>query len=195
MIDERDTAILEKRQAEFLKNDKPKQGDFIRFADGTLRRVTHVWTENNKPELCQTNENASDGSFYLGNGFMSYSGGLLSGVQADTLTRTQEIIKGAAWFFHHDFATAGGGVYITVDCPVWECSERAEKIPVFYLTVLDAAMHERTCGYWYTITKRSTAHTAFATRRELENWLSTNNLKLTAPLTELGQYSGQYLDS
>jgi hypothetical protein len=122
-MDERDTEILNVRQAAFLARTEPKQGDFVRFADGTLRRISHVWfDENGKASHIQTSHG---GTFYVGEGYMSYSSGaLFSSIEAGKFTRTGEIIAGRAWFFHHDLACAGGGVDVIVNCPVWECSEQ-----------------------------------------------------------------------
>ena len=44
----------------------------------------------------------------------------------------------------------------------------------------------KTCGYWFVVTSRSTAHTAFRTRRGLDLWLSRLGLALTGPLDKAG---------
>lgn len=49
-------------------------------------------------------------------------------------------------------------------------------------TSLDPEQHERTCGYWYTVTNGALAHTAFATRTGLHRWLRERNLKLETEL-------------
>jgi hypothetical protein len=49
-------------------------------------------------------------------------------------------------------------------------------------TSLTREMHERTCGYWYTVTNGAMAHTAFRTRAELDEWLAERGLSLAAPL-------------
>lgn len=45
-------------------------------------------------------------------------------------------------------------------------------------TSLTREMHERTCGYWYTVTSGATAHTAFRTRDDLDWWLAERGLEL-----------------
>lgn len=122
-LDERDTAILNTRQAAFLACQEPKQGDFIRFADGTIKRIAHVWPdEQNRAEWIQPTDGKGDaGSFYLGEGYMSYSGSLNQGIDANRFTRANETMQGRCWFFHHDFARANGGVYVQINCPVWNC--------------------------------------------------------------------------
>ena len=46
----------------------------------------------------------------------------------------------------------------------------------FAIYALDDDQHEQTCGYWYTVTHRSQAHTAFKTRAGLLRWLADRNL-------------------
>lgn len=54
----------------------------------------------------------------------------------------------------------------------------------FWLTCLDPEWHERTCGYWYTVTSGAQSHTAFATAEELMQWLNERGLRLTDSLPE-----------
>lgn len=56
---------------------------------------------------------------------------------------------------------------------------------------LSPEQHQRTCGYWYTVTDGSMAHTAFATERGLLRWLEERGLDLTEPLPERGTFSWQ----
>jgi hypothetical protein len=51
-----------------------------------------------------------------------------------------------------------------------------------YVASLTREMHERTCGYWYTVTNGATAHTAFRTRAELDDWLAERGLSLATSL-------------
>lgn len=55
-----------------------------------------------------------------------------------------------------------------------------------HATALNREMHERTVGYWYTVTSGATAHTAFRTRDELDQWLSERGLALASPLPKTG---------
>ena len=121
-MDKRDEELLKQRSATFLERKYIKSGDFVRFADGTIRRVSHVWTD--EPVGIQTSDN---GSWYLGNGYMSFSGGLFCPIPAASMTRTDETMSGACWFFHHDFAYRDNGIYTSIPCPVWNCSIEANK--------------------------------------------------------------------
>ena len=66
-----------------------------------------------------------------------------------------------------------------------------------YATTLTREQHERTCGYWFTVTNGATAHTAFATRAGLDRWLAERGLSLENELPEAGTWgttrvAGQY---
>jgi hypothetical protein len=122
-LDERDQQILKEYQDAFLARTEPKQGDWVRFSDGTMRRIAQVWkNEENKPDSIQTDHSKFGSSFYLGNGYMSFSGGLFSGVPFSTFTRTNETKEANAWIFHHGHTQAHNGIFVKVLCPVWECS-------------------------------------------------------------------------
>jgi hypothetical protein len=59
--------------------------------------------------------------------------------------------------------------------------------------------HERTCGYWFTVTSGAMAHTAFATRAGLDRWLSERGLSLENELPAAGspgttRIIGEYRD-
>lgn len=49
--------------------------------------------------------------------------------------------------------------------------------------------HERTCGYWYTVTQGPYAHTAFATKAGLERWMKERGLE---PAEALPETRGEY---
>lgn len=53
---------------------------------------------------------------------------------------------------------------------------------------LTAGQHERTCGYWFTVTSGALAHTAFATRAGLDHWLAERALALEKALPEAGTH-------
>lgn len=126
-FDDRDQEILTKRQALFTARKYPKVGDFIRFPNGTMKRIAHVWTDdNNRAEWIQPTAGNGDTSFYLGDGYMSFSGSLNSAIYAENFTETAETMQGSAWFFHHDFAQAHNGVYVKVNCRVWNCNKDEE---------------------------------------------------------------------
>jgi hypothetical protein len=113
-FDERDAFILAGRKEELDKREGPRVGDWIRFADGAERRISHDWGDSF--------QYSEGGSFYLGNGYVSFSGGLEPGIPADSLKLTSEVKDGDVWFFHHDYQTAHNGVPATIKFRVYESS-------------------------------------------------------------------------
>lgn len=57
-----------------------------------------------------------------------------------------------------------------------------------FATSLTPEQHERTCGYWFTVTNAATAHTAFATRAGLDRWAAERGLTLENELPEAGTW-------
>lgn len=114
-LDERDRAILAERQAAWNERTGPRVGDFVRFPDGSMARFTHDWGES-----IQISCTKYGGSFYLGHGYASYSGGLEPGIKKEFLVETNETEIGRFWFFHRDWAEAHNGVNVDLGCRVYE---------------------------------------------------------------------------
>jgi hypothetical protein len=119
VLDDRDKAILAARVAAFDSTEGPRVGDYVRFADGVTRRISWVW-----PDDIQTSDG---GSFYLGEGYMSFSGALYTSVPTETLTLTKETGDASAWFFHHDDWKAHNDVHVRVSVRAWISSAIAPK--------------------------------------------------------------------
>jgi len=120
-LDEKDQRILAGRVAALDEVEGPRVGDFVRFADGVVRRVSYHWGD--------TVQTSDGGSYYLGNGWVSMSGSLYPGVPVGLLTLTDETRDGSVWFFHHDWAKAHNGVHASIPFRVFSCSlpcDRAE---------------------------------------------------------------------
>ena len=124
--DEKNQAILRRRIELWEKKTGPKQGDFVRFADGELRLISHVWDcyEDVNKWAIQTSKS---GSLYFGDGYMDFSGGLDSGIDFSHFKLTDDKQDQTCWFFDHDWARAGGAVYAKVPAPVWVCDLPAPK--------------------------------------------------------------------
>jgi len=115
-FDERDAFILAFRKAELDKREGPRVGDFVRFpGEAELRRFTHDWGDS-----IQTSDLLfPHGSYYLGEGYVSYSGSLDPSIKKAALTLTDEVREGKVWFFHHDQAKAHNGVSAMVTFRVY----------------------------------------------------------------------------
>lgn len=124
-FDDKDAAIRQKNLVAFDDRQGPRVGDFIIFADGVTRRISHKWDFQGERE---TDYQTSDGgSWYFGEGYCEFSGGLYGPVPESTLTPTEEKRDGAVWFFHHNFAQADNGVHTTIPFRVYTCSLPAPR--------------------------------------------------------------------
>lgn len=120
-LDERDTAILDRKLTRLNSKPGPRVGDFVRFKDGVERRISYIW-DGCPGTPVQT---SPSGSYYLGEGDVSMSGGLCSGVPMDTLTLTPHLKGGTVWFFHHDERTAHNATETRISFRVYDCTEEA----------------------------------------------------------------------
>lgn len=112
--DQEDLRLLRARVMMMDSRPGPRVGDYVQFKAGTLRRISHVWNDS-----VQTSRG---GSFYLGiGGWVAFSGSLFEGTPKAALRLAEYTHPGSVWFFHHDFATAGGGVVFEVKFRVFLC--------------------------------------------------------------------------
>jgi hypothetical protein len=129
IFDERDAAILAARQVALDANTGPRVGDFVIFADDIMRRISHIWkfdADDSGPAIHDV-QTSDGGSWYLAEGYCSFSGTLYRSVGASTLTDTGETSEGSVWFFHHDFSQAHNGVIARARFRVYRCSEKAPR--------------------------------------------------------------------
>lgn len=129
-LDERDRQILADRVASLDAIAGPRVGDWVIFADGTERRISHRWffpADEDGPEIDNVQTSHPGGSFYLGDGYVSFSGSLFLGVPGSTLTLTDELRPAGVWFFHHDWWQAHNGVGAEVMFRVFTCSLEATR--------------------------------------------------------------------
>ena len=124
VLDSFDAAILEARKANLSDFTEPIVGDWLRFSDGRMERVTHIWPADWHADEIATVQTTHPkfglGSFYLGQHGCSYSGALDDGIKVDRLTFTGELRPGGCWFFHHDHARAHNGVSVEIPFRVYE---------------------------------------------------------------------------
>lgn len=125
-LDERDQTILAHRLELLNARSEPRVGDFVRFADGIVRRFSHIWDwddDDDEPLL----QSSDSGSYYLGDGYVTMSGTLHPCVPASSLTLTDETRHGDVWFFNHDFHTAHNSVAALVEFRVYTCDRPAPR--------------------------------------------------------------------
>jgi hypothetical protein len=109
--DERDQQIAEEKIKAYDEIPGPRVGDFIILPNGKYQRFSHEW-----PDQIQT---CDEGSFYLGKGYASMSGGLDPGYKKEEIIPTEQIRTGHFWFFHHDDACGSNSVGLKMDCRVF----------------------------------------------------------------------------
>jgi hypothetical protein len=118
-FDARDAGILAEREQLFNQNQGPRVGDFLRVPDGVLR-FTHDWGDSIQTTVGAKHPCYGDGSFYLSDGYASFSGSLDPAIDKTKLRDTGETLEGSFWFFHHNQACAENGVYFKLPCRVFE---------------------------------------------------------------------------
>jgi hypothetical protein len=124
-LDDRDQEILAHRVGLLNKVEGPRVGDFVTFSNGVERRISYIWRDEQGTLL---NVQTSDGgSYYLGDSYVSMSGGLFPGVKPETLALTDSKREGSVWFFHHDLWIAHNGVGATLEFRVFTCTQEAPR--------------------------------------------------------------------
>lgn len=112
--------ILENRVALYNQRSGARVGDYLQLPHGELTRFTHDWGDS-----IQTG-GSDGGSYYIGNGYLSYSGGLDSGVQKKDIRKTNKTKSGSVWFFDGDVSGANRGVYFNVEFRIFKLKKDAD---------------------------------------------------------------------
>jgi hypothetical protein len=123
-LDPQDTEILKYRESKLNETELPMVGDFIKYSDGKFARIAHIWKNNDgSVEDIQPTMWGIMGSFYLSEGYVSFSGGLKPSIKLEKFSKSNEKKSGEFWFFHHDYITRDNGVYASMNRPVWLCDK------------------------------------------------------------------------
>jgi hypothetical protein len=179
--------IVATRMAAFDKRKGPRTGDFLRLPvtdprQGDLTRFTDHWGN-----FIQTG-GSRYGSYYLGFNFLSYSGGLDSGLAVSDILPTDETIDGSLWIFDLDCHRAGRGVDFMRPMRVFTVRDGANLDGIGELRCpyhLTCCPHcSRSNDYAFVITKHAMPCTAFRTDSELIAWLTEENLHAWHPFTK-----------
>ena len=144
-FDEQDADELASRVALWDKRTGPRVGDFIVMPDGSEHRFCHDWHDG-----LQT---TPGGSFYFGNGYADYSGGLDPTLKNKLIIATPKQKAGQFWFFHHNSARAHNGVYFKVLCRVFYHKHywRNERAAALVRGEYQMSVPGPTTGNWDTI--------------------------------------------
>lgn len=119
---EKDFLLLESYTVAYQNTysiERPIVGDCLLLPDGQYVYFCHIHSE-----YAQT---CAGGSFHLcSSGFISYSGGLDSGIQISDIEPTQEKHVLPIWFNHRGYLCAGCGVNARIECRVWRTKTGAD---------------------------------------------------------------------
>lgn len=105
--------LLAERVAAFDKREGPRVGDYLSLPHGIMTRFTHDWEDS-------LQIGGGSGSYYLGNGYLSYSGGLDPSIEKKYMVLTDKKEDGMVWFFHEGSSGGGRGVHFYIPFRVFK---------------------------------------------------------------------------
>lgn len=111
--------ILQNRTETYNNRPGARVGDFLKLPTGKFTRFTYSWDDH-----IQTG--GMGGSYYLGNGYLSYSGGLDPGVKKSDIVETDEKKDGLVWIFDKDEHRAHNAVHFKIEQRVFALKENAD---------------------------------------------------------------------
>jgi hypothetical protein len=129
--------ILDRRTRLLHEIPDPVVGDWVIF-DDCERRISHVWLYDEDAKLLpvsewgiQTSQPGSElfgGTYYLGEGYVSYSGGLYTSISGSLLELTPQMKRAWIWFFNRDHHKAHNAVRFEILFKVWRVKANAKDI-------------------------------------------------------------------
>ena len=119
MITERNQQIFEQRRDTYNAIPGVRVGDWARQGK-ELSRVTHIWDKSFTGGGRHIQTGGGLTSFYLGDGYISYSGSLDPGISEDKLRDTGELKDGRVWFFKDNFWKKANSIDFTMAFRVFE---------------------------------------------------------------------------
>lgn len=117
ILSNRNKEILTQLSSAYNEKAGPRIGDWLKLPYGLYTRFTHFWDSS-----IQT----GTGSFHLGEGYISYSGGLDSGIAKADLIPTNELKSGSVWIWDKGEVGPGRGVQCEIMFRVFELKEGAD---------------------------------------------------------------------
>ena len=112
-MDADNVVILASRQAYLDTRQGIGVGDFVIDGEKTYR-VAHHWGDS-----LQLTDGRYGQSFYLGNGYVEFSGGLNSPIDIGKFEPTDERRQGHVWFFSQHHVGAHNGYHTEAAFRVW----------------------------------------------------------------------------
>lgn len=113
-LDAENEVILAARQAQLDARHEIGVGDVVMDGDKTLR-VAHDWGDS-----VQLTDGVYGESFFLGDGYLSFSGGLNPSIPKERFAATDEKRGASVWFFSQNMSMAHNGYHATAQFRVWK---------------------------------------------------------------------------
>jgi hypothetical protein len=112
---EKNIEILNERVTNFnnMSSLVPRVGDYLKLDKRQYTRFTHAWFDG-------IQAGGEAGSYYLGDGYCSYSGGLTEIISYEKIKLTKKTKTGLVWFFNNDWHEAHNGVHFEIEFRVYE---------------------------------------------------------------------------
>ena len=178
ILDERNQAILARNIAAYNEIKGPRVGDFLelprisKHQKHDITRFTAGWDDH-----IQTGRSC-DGSFHLGNGYVSFSGSLEPGVQRDDIVATDHVRRGSCWFFRDDYPGAGRGLYTQAEFRVFKLRDGANLDGLWLIQAPSVNIHDDEHVKQYNCSRFSVHdNVGFDIIDDFKTWLAENDLK------------------
>ncbi len=126
--------LLKQKIVEYDKRTGPRVGDYLELPYGMKTRFTHAWDEG-----IQIGGGSS--SFYLGKGYISYSGGLDPSIEYKYLQDTGTKEDGMVWFFNKDWSGGGRGVNFYMPFRVFKLTPKYDPSTIWMLRDKERALY------------------------------------------------------
>jgi hypothetical protein len=124
--------ILERRQQLILDRPEPQVGDWVIFND-CERRISHIWRYGEDGEIdaienwgIQTSQPWT--SYYLGEGYIQFSGSLYMSIDAVHLEATDHLRLADVWFFNRGWPSAHCGRSFKCNFKVWKVDQDGPSV-------------------------------------------------------------------
>ena len=98
----------------------PRVGDFLQVMPDRYTRLTHVWGA-----VLYTGSLVD--SYYLGKGYITYSGSCGRGYEKKQVMPTTQTMEGRIWTFSNHWQGAGRGIHLTVPLRVFKLVQQEQS--------------------------------------------------------------------
>jgi len=123
VLDAENVVILAARQEQLDARHTIGVGDLVIDGEKTYR-VAHDWGES-----VQLTDGRFGASFFLGDGYVDFSGGLNPSIEKSRLLPTDERLEAPVWFFSQNRTGGGNGYNTMATFRVWKLAPSIASLP------------------------------------------------------------------